>query len=138
MHRENDAPGKKKTRKSITMEQKMDILRRYDRGESTATILWTNRKDRAKTMAAVKAGAGSCATKASSGQSTIMVQIEKMLITWMDHRKRQALNMTFDDTKKTAMECYNHLKKKDTGPVPEFNSSTGWFYALWCWAYNKE
>ena len=33
-----DAPGKKKTRKSITLEQKMDILRRYNRGESTATI----------------------------------------------------------------------------------------------------
>ena len=35
---EKDAPGKKKARKSVTMEQKMDILRRYDRGELTATI----------------------------------------------------------------------------------------------------
>ena len=33
-----DAPGKKKARKSIMLEQKIDILRRYDRGESTAAI----------------------------------------------------------------------------------------------------
>ena len=42
--------------------------------------------------------------------------------------KRQGLNVTFDNTKKKAIECYNHLKKKETGPVPEFNANTGWFY----------
>ena len=55
----------------------MDILRRYDRGESIAAIrnslnlpestLQTIRKDREKITAAIKAGAGSCATKVSSG-----------------------------------------------------------------------
>ena len=132
---EKDAPGKKKAKKSITMEQKMDILRRYDR-ELTAAIcntlnlpesmLRTIRKDREIT-AAVEAGAGSCATKVLSGQSTVMVQMEKMLVTWMDHRKRQGLKVTFDDTKKKAMECFNHLRQ-ETGPVPEFNASMGWFY----------
>ena len=63
---EEDSPlGKKNSRKSITLEQKMDILRRYDRGESTAAIrnalnlanstLRTIRKDREKIMAAAKA-----------------------------------------------------------------------------------
>ena len=74
-----DAPVKKKARKSITLEQKMDILRRYNRGESMAAIrnklnllestLRTVRKDREKITAAVKAGAGSGSTKVSSGQS---------------------------------------------------------------------
>ena len=74
-----DTPGKKTARKSITLEQKMDILRRYDRGESTATIrnqlnlpesmLRTIRKDREKITAAIKAGAGSCSMKVSLGQS---------------------------------------------------------------------
>ena len=92
----------------------MDILRRYDRGESTAAIrnslnlpeskLRTIRRDREKITAAVKAGAGSYSTKVSSGQSNIMVRMEKMLVMWMDHRKRQGLNMTFDDTKKKAMD----------------------------------
>ena len=36
--------------------------------------------------------------------------------------------MTFDDTKKKAMECYHHLKEKETGLVPKFVASTGWFY----------
>ena len=123
---EKDAPGKKEPRKSITLKQKMDILRRYDRGESTVTIrkalnlpestLCTIRKDREIT-AVVKAGAGSCSTKVSSGQPNITVRMEKMLVTWMDHRKRQGLNVTFDDT-----------KEKETGPVPEFFASMGWFY----------
>ena len=109
-----DAPSKKKARKSITLEQKMDILRRYNRGESTAAIhnmlnnpesmLRTIRKDRKKITAAIKASAGSCSTKVSSGQSNIMVQMEKM-ITWMGHWKRQSLNVTFDDTKNKAMDC---------------------------------
>ena len=38
--------------------------------------------------------------------------------------------MTFDDTKKKAMDCYNFLKEKETGPVPDFVASTGWFYKL--------
>ena len=34
--RGKDAPsGKKQTRKTIMLEQKVDIIRRYDRGEST-------------------------------------------------------------------------------------------------------
>ena len=88
----------------------------------------TVRKDRVKITAAVKAGAGSCFTKVLPGQPNIMVRTEKMLATWMDHRKRQGLNVTFDNTKKKAMECFSHLKQKETGPVPEFNASTGWFY----------
>ena len=136
---EKDAPpGKIQTRKTITLEQKVDIIRRYDRGESTAAIrnalhlpksmLRTIRKDKEKIMAAFKAGAESASTRVSSGQSTFMVRLEKMLVTWMDHRKRQGLNTTFDDTKKKAMDCYSHLKEKETGPVPNFVASTGGFY----------
>ena len=36
--------------------------------------------------------------------------------------------MTFDDTKKKAMECFNHLKQKEMGPAPEIVASTSWFY----------
>ena len=116
----------------------MDVLRRYDRGESTAAIcnelnlpectLCTIRKDREKTMAAFKAGPGSASTRVSSSQSFFMACLEKMLVTWMDHLKRQGLNVTFDDNKKEAMECYHQLKAKETGPVHDSVASTGWFY----------
>ena len=135
---EKDAPGKKKARKSITLEQKMDILRSYDRGESTAAIrnalnlpestLRTIRRDRENITAVVKAGTGSCSTMVSLDQSNIMIHMEKMLVDRMDHRKHQGLNVTFDDTKKKAMDCYNYLKEKETGPVPKFVASTVWFY----------
>ena len=36
--------------------------------------------------------------------------------------------MTFDNTKKKAMDCYTFLKEKENGPVSEFVASTGWFY----------
>ena len=64
----------------------------------------------------------------SSGQSNIMVRIEKILVMWIDHRKRQGLNVTFDDNKNKAMECYSYLKENETGPVPNFVASMGWFY----------
>ena len=116
----------------------MDILKRYDRGESTAAIrnmlnlpestIRTIKKDKEKFTAAVKAGAGSCSTKVSSGQSNIMIRMEKMLVMWMDHRKCLGLNMTLDDNKNKAMECFNYLKEKKTGSVPDFIASTDWFY----------
>ena len=117
---EKDAPGKKKVRKSVTLEQKMDILRRYDTGKLTAAIrnalnppesmLHTFRKDREKITASVKAGGGNCSTKVSSGLSNIMVCLEKMLVTWMDQKRRQGLNVTFDNTKKKDRDCYSFLK----------------------------
>ena len=107
-------------------------------GESTAAVdsglnlpessLCTIRKDREKITAAIKAGAGSCSTKVLSGQSNIMFQMGKMLVTRMDQRKRQDRSVTFDGTKNKAMDCYNYLKEKETGPVPEFSARTGWFY----------
>ena len=73
-------PGKKPTRKLITLEQKMDVLRRYDKGESTAAIrnelnlpesmLRTVRKAKEKITAAFKTGAESVSTRVSSDQST--------------------------------------------------------------------
>ena len=75
------------SRKTITIEQKVDIMMRYERGESTNAIklavshpestLWTIRKDREKILAAFKAGAGASAARVSSRQSTFMVQVEK-------------------------------------------------------------
>ena len=109
----------------------MDILRKYDRGESTAAIcnalnlpesmLRTIKKDREKITAAVKADAGSCATKVSSGQSNIMVR-------WMDQKKHQSLNVTFDNIKNKAMECYSYPREKETSPMPNFVASMDGFY----------
>ena len=124
---EKDAPpAKKQGRKTITLEQKVDIIRRCNRGESTAAIktalnlpestLQMIRKDKEKILAAFKAGAESSATRVSSGQSTFMVQMEKMLIMWVDHCKHQGLNMMFDDTKRKTMDCYHHLKCEGDGP----------------------
>ena len=68
-----DESSKKRVRKSITLEEKLDVIRRYDRGESTNAIrgalnfpestLHTIRKDREKILAVVKAGASSLSTK---------------------------------------------------------------------------
>ena len=68
--------------------------------------------------------------KVLSGQSSIVVKMEKLLVTWMDHRKCHGFNLTFDDAKNKAMECYSYLKEKETALVPYFSASTGWFYKL--------
>ena len=132
------SPCQENEQETITIEQKVDIIRRYEREESTNAIklalnlpestLRTIRKDKEKIMAAFKAGAGASATRVSSGQSTFMVRLEKMLATWMDHRKHQGLSVTSNETKKRTLEIYDHLKAKETGPIPKFVASTGWFY----------
>ena len=92
------------------------------------STLRTIKKDREKILAAFKAGAEGTSTRVLSGQSTFMGRLEKMLVTWMDHRKRQGLSVTFNDTKRKTMECYHHLKAKEMGPLPEFVVSMGLFY----------
>ena len=131
--------SKKRVRKSITMEEKLDVIRRYDRGESTNAIrgalnfpestLRTIRKDREKILAAVKAGASAQATK-RSGQTDFMVRVEKMVYTWMSHRKHQGLSVTYDDARKKALDVYEHLKgqEEDKSAVPDFIASAGWFH----------
>ena len=91
-------------------------------------MLRTIKKDREKITAAVKADAGSCATKVSSDQSNIMVRMEMMMVTWMDQKKHQSLNVTFDNIKNKAMECYSYPREKETSPVPNFVASMDWFY----------
>ena len=125
-----------KKRKTITIEQKGDIIRWYERGKSTNAIrlalglpestLCTIRKDKEKGMAVFKAGTGASASRVSSGQPEFIVRLEKMLITWMDHRKRLGLSVTAKDAQKKALEVYEHLKAKETSPVPDFVACRGW------------
>ena len=132
-----DPAAKKSRRKTTTIEQKVDIIQQYERGETTNAImlalglpestLRTIQKDKEKILAAFKAGTGASATKVSSGQPEFMVRLKKMLITWMDHRKRLGLSVMTEDTQKKALKVYNHLKAKETGPVPDFVASRGWF-----------
>ena len=46
-----------------------------------------------------------------------MVRME-MMVTRMDHTKRQDLNVTFDDTKNKPMDCFNYLKERRPAPCP--------------------
>ena len=120
LSRKDAPPGKKQTRKTITPEQRVDIIRRYDRGELTNAIrnalhlpestLRMIGKDREKILAAFKAGSGGASTRVPLGRSTLIVRMENMLVTWMDHRKRQGPGVMFNDTKKKAMECYEFFK----------------------------
>ena len=107
--------------------QQPPFLMHFNLPEST---LHTIRTDREKITVAFKAGAGSASSGVSSGQSITMALLKKMLVTWTDHRKRQGLNVTFNDTKKKVMDYCRHVKEKETGPIPEFSASTGWFYKL--------
>ena len=131
--------SKKRGRKAITFEEKLDVIRRYERGETTSAIrgalnfpestLRTIRKDKEKILAAVRAGASTLSSKLS-GQSDFMIRLEKLVYTWMSHRKHQGLSVTYDDARRKALEIYDHLKSKeeDQSSVPDFSASSGWFY----------
>ena len=120
--------------KTITTEQKVGIIQRYKRGESTNAIrlaldlpestLRTIRKDKEKILAAFKAGTGASASRVSSGQPEFMVRLEKMLVIWMVHQKRQ-------DAQKKALEVYEHLKAKETSPVPDLLPAGVGFKISW-------
>ena len=132
------AENPRPTGKCVKWGPASEGLRKYNKGESNVatcnalnfpeSTLCTIRKDREKIATSVKAGAGSSATRVLPGQSNIMVWMEKKLVMRMDHRMHQGLNVTFDDIKNKATDGYSYLKEKETGPMPDFVASKGWFY----------
>ncbi len=124
-------------RKSISLEKKIEVLARYDRGESTAAIkysmqlsestLRTIRDNAEKIKKSAKAGVPLASAKSSYARSDIMEKMEKMLCTWMTIKNKQKTNMPYSVVKEKASEIYEHLKSQAEGEVKPFAASPGWF-----------
>ncbi|XP_045115641.1 tigger transposable element-derived protein 1-like isoform X2 [Portunus trituberculatus] len=121
----------KKSRKTLTLEKKMEVLDMYKKGLKTSAIVKTMglnestlrciRNNETKIRASVKAGS---TLRSSHSRPPIMGKMEKLLSTWIDHRNRCNVPVSMKLVQAKAKCIYDDLKKDDKKP---FTASSGWF-----------
>ena len=129
--------GAKRARKSITLETKSEVVKRYERGESTACIknamglsestCRTIRDNSEKIKESIKAGKPLTASKSSYSRSPVIERMEKMLSTWIQDQNKKKANVSMDQIQRKALSLFENLKAQEKGEVKPFQASPGWF-----------
>ncbi|XP_050699783.1 tigger transposable element-derived protein 1-like [Eriocheir sinensis] len=128
----------KKSRKTLTIEKKLEVLDRYARGEKTSVIvhamglnestLRTIRASADKIRASAVAGTSASSTRCSHARSTEMERMEKLLAQWIQHQNKTNVPISMAIIQAKAVSLYKDVQgegEKDKGKT--FQGSSGWF-----------
>ncbi|XP_046392265.1 tigger transposable element-derived protein 1-like [Ischnura elegans] len=136
--RSGDAGGSsdvKKKRKTVTLEQKLDIIKRSEEGATAAeigrvlgfqaTTVRTILKDKVKIKEFGRIATPRTAAHLSRNRSTVSVEMERLLTLWYENemQKTQPVDLL---RFQRALAIYSDLTKDLSNPVP-FTASSGWF-----------
>ena len=139
-----EKPKKKRVRKGITLSVKLDIIKRFDRGErnkdivralnlpaSTIRTIYTQRE---KILKAAEVTIGSASRKVVSfSRHPIMDKMESLLLEWIDGCTKRGDPLSYLLIKEKSVVLFNKLKQKaledgdETVTKVEFKGSHGWF-----------
>ncbi|ROT86069.1 putative tigger transposable element-derived protein 1-like isoform X9 [Penaeus vannamei] len=134
-----DAAGSAKKRQAITMETKVDIIKRVERGEKMADVarsyqmnrstIGTILKNKDKIMEHVKSSVPMQSTIISKKRGKVIEELEKLLSIWMEdcHQKSKPLSLMLIQEK--ALSLFEDLKTKygEEAADVTFTASHGWF-----------
>ncbi|KAI8747737.1 tigger transposable element-derived protein 1, partial [Biomphalaria glabrata] len=133
------APKRKadsKRRKTITMEVKLDIVKRYDLGETATNIgrslglsrstVSTIIKEKDRILEHVRGSAAMTSTVITKQRNRLILEMEKLLVLWLDEQTGPVSLIAIQEK---AIRLFDVLKKeKGNGCEKEaFMASRGWF-----------
>ena len=126
----------KRPRKVMSLEEKMDILRRYDQGQRTADIvkatgvsesmLQTIRASKERIEASIAQGSSSAAKKTHTVRNPGLNRTEEMLKDWIHKQNQRNLPLTMGILQTKAKVIYETVTRDDVDAKP-FAASSGWF-----------
>ncbi|XP_061655339.1 tigger transposable element-derived protein 1-like [Phyllopteryx taeniolatus] len=128
-----------KKRKSITMEVKLDIVKRSKRGETPTNIgrvldlsrstVATIIKDQDRILEHVKASPHMKSTIISKQNSGLMMEMERLLVLWLEEQHRRRLPVSLVLIQQEAKRLFETLKseKGEGSEGKSFVASRGWF-----------
>lgn len=130
---------KKRPRTALTLEAKLDIIQRLERGQTAASVgrlynvnessIRTIKKSAEKIRSAIAQSCSVAAKKFIRVRNPLLERMEMLLVTWMEDQKqmKSALNSTIIRAK--ALKLYKHLQQEDGAPsaTESFLASKGWF-----------
>ncbi|XP_028915689.1 tigger transposable element-derived protein 1-like [Ornithorhynchus anatinus] len=127
-----------KKRKSITLEQKFEVIQRYERNERTCDIiratgfpgstLRTIRANAEKIKESCAAATQLSARRSARARPQIIERMEKLLSVWIEAQTKRRAGMVFLTIKEKALAIYEDLRAGRPGEdVQSFSASSGWF-----------
>nr|XP_033817702.1 tigger transposable element-derived protein 1-like isoform X1 [Geotrypetes seraphini] len=128
-----------KKRKTITIEQKVEIIKRSERGETPSSIgkalgysrstIGTILKDKVKIMDYVKGCAPLKATIITKQRSSLIIKMEKLLIVWLEDQNQRNIPISLSLVRAKARSLFSDLKAREENDEcdEEFVASRGWF-----------
>ncbi|XP_053145994.1 tigger transposable element-derived protein 1-like isoform X2 [Hemicordylus capensis] len=128
-----------KKRRTITMQTKMEIIKRAEKGERPSqigralaiprTTIVCILKDKKRIQEHVKGSACMQSTVITKRRVGIIAQVEKLLISWLEdqHQRRAPVSLAIIQEK--ARNLYNDLKRQqgENSNIEPFSASRGWF-----------
>lgn len=133
------ATGAKKIRKAITLEVKLDVLRRLEAGEKNneivkalglaASTVCTIKNNQDKIKSSVQRVTSLTAKNISKQRSVVMEDMERMLSVWIDHQSQRniAISTTIIQQKAKSLHQYLIMKNGEGSQSEQFLASKGWF-----------
>jgi hypothetical protein len=130
----------KKKHKVITLDTKLDIIKRFDNGQSKASIsralglsgstvrLIVSKSNEYKEQGKVASKAFSI--RCTRNRSSILVEMENLLITWLEDCNQKRIPSGTNSLMVKALSLFSSLKKKKNkfkGDTTIFSASRGWF-----------
>ncbi|XP_018099221.1 tigger transposable element-derived protein 1-like [Xenopus laevis] len=141
-HKSNASAGDRvKKRKTITMGNKVEIIKRSERGETSSSIgrafgyspstIATILKDKDRIMDHVKGNAPMNATIITKHRSGLISKMERLLIIWIEDQTQRNMPISLCLVQEKALSLFRYLKAARTVNAgdcnEEFVASRGWF-----------
>ena len=134
--------GSEKKRKAITMETKVDIIKRSEKGETATNIgnllglsrstVATIIKDKERIMDHVKGSAPMHSTVITKQRSGLLIEMEKLLILWLEDQNQRRIPISLMVIQEKARLLYQTLKEQRGDELADeeetFTASKGWFH----------
>ncbi|GCC33616.1 hypothetical protein chiPu_0012086 [Chiloscyllium punctatum] len=143
--------GGDRKRKAITLEEKLGVIKRFERNERTCDIaratgikestLRTIRDNAEKIKASCIAGTSLSASKLVRSRPKELEEMERLLCVWLEDQLKKQSGTSFIAIRQKALSIYEGLRNKAENPadVPAFSASSGWFagFKNRCFLTNK-
>lgn len=129
----------KRPRTSLTLEAKLDIIERLERGQTAASLgrlynvnessIRTIRKSADKIRSSIAHSCSPAAKKSLRVRNPLLEKMEMMLVTWMEDQKGKNMTVSTTAIRAKALKLYKELQQEDGGSsaTEPFMASKGWF-----------
>ncbi|XP_007937436.1 CENPB DNA-binding domain-containing protein 1 [Orycteropus afer afer] len=132
-------PSAKRERKAITLDIKLEVLRRFEVGEKLSQIakalglavstVATIRDNKEKIKASSQVTTPLRASRLTRHRSAVMENMERLLSVWLEDQSQRNVPMSVSAIQEKAKSLFDDLQRQqgESSQTEKFSASKGWF-----------